>query len=137
MTSNEIKDFIIKDAKDCKDIYLSTSKIYDKIIDNQEKLLCKECLRELESEGLIKFETQRIHISLTKLGKYAASIGYTIYENELEENKKQTEIDTKLKTKLELKALQFNNTWKYTIVISLIASIGGFVLALLAYIKQS
>ncbi len=137
MTEIEIKNLILKDANEYKDIYLPTSHIYDKIINSYDKVLCKQCLRELEEEGLIKFETQRIHISITKLGKKVISIGYSIHKNQVEEESKQLIIDTKTKAKLELKTLQFSYKWRFLIILSALLSLASFIISILPYFKKS
>ena len=92
---------------------------------------------ELIEEGLMDYfpSHERTNIKLTKSGQRAASIGYSILKNEVEEDAKESKHFTKEKTRLELKALQFNDTWKWTIILSAFISVAGFVLAALAYFK--
>ena len=137
MTESEIKMLILNDANEYLDIYLPIPFILDKIINTYDKALCKECLKELENEGLIKFEKQRVHISITKLGKKALSIGYSIYANQVEEEANQAIIDAKTKTKLELKALQFNDKWKWTIIVGFVIAVASFIMSIIPYFKKS
>lgn len=103
---------------------------------SEELLKNRQAHRELINEGLILMEPSRTHVSLTKLGFYALEIGYAKYEQEFEEEARRAKEMAKEKAKLELKALQFNDKWKFTIIISAIASAVGLIISILAYFKD-
>jgi len=130
MNLSEAKAKIIKEIQEYEKEHISTQYILSSF-GNADLHISRQAFAELEKDELIYIQKGRMFVSLTKSGKRAASIGYNIYENEIEEEAKQAITDAKLKTKLELKSLQFNNTWKWTIIAGFIMSVVSFLISIL------
>jgi hypothetical protein len=135
MTSTEIKGEMITKVKNYKEEHYPVRYINEGFI-GITPLVLRDAFLGLEAENIFKFDKTRAFISLTKTGIRAAEIGYSIFENEVEEVKKQEEIDAKTKAKLELKALQFNDRWKWTIIVGFIIAVVSFILSLIPYLKK-
>jgi hypothetical protein len=135
MTSTEIKGEMLTKVKNYKEEHYPVRYINEGFT-GMTPLVLRDALLGLEAENIFKFDKTRAFISLTKTGIRAAEIGYSIFENEVEEAKKQEEIDAKTKAKLELKALQFNDRWKWTIVVGFIIAVVSFILSLIPYLKK-
>ncbi len=133
MKNIELKDLILKKIKNYNGDDYPSLLLYDDVIGN-DKLLMKKCIEELKNEGLITEEQK--FLTLTEEGERVAGIGYGIHINYVKEKKLEKEQNAEKKTNLELKALQFNDTWKYTIILSAIVSIAGLVISILAYLKD-
>lgn len=132
MEKNEYKDYVLKRIKDYNADSLPSIILYGEVEGNV-KIKVKTCIEELINEGLIT-EIQKF-LSLTDDGFRVSNIGYIINANYIKEKHIQKILIEDEKQKLELKALQFNDTWKWTIIIGFLIAVGSFVVSILAYLK--
>ena len=133
MKNIEFKNSILKKIKNYNGDDYPSHFLYDDAIGN-DKLLMKKCIEELKSEGLIT-ENQKF-LTLTEEGERVAGIGYEIHINYEKEKMFEKEQIAEKTAKLQLKALQFNDTWKWTIILSAVVSVGALIVSILAYLKD-
>ncbi len=133
MNKSAIKDNILKNIKNYNSDAYPSHSLYAEISGN-DMVVMKNSIEELKNEGLIIDD--RKFLSLTEEGDRVSGIGYSINANHLKDKRFKKEQDVELKEQLELKALKFNDTWRFIIIVGFVISIASFILSILPYFKK-
>lgn len=129
---NELKDSIIKVIFNYNHGYYPTRLLHE--LNGYKYSTIVVLIHQLIDESLIDYVNgQKDLITLTKAGKRAAEIGYSIYTNEVEEKSNRLIQEEEEKRQLELNSLRFNSKYKWMIIISFFISFLSLLIAFLTW----